>query len=234
MLQLDDVVAGYGRVPAVRGVTLHVNAGELVGVVGPNGAGKSTTLTTVMGFRKPMAGTITFDEKPLNELTPEVIARRGVALVPEGRQIFAKLTVAENLRLGATARRDRRGVDADCEGLLDRFPALRKRYGRAAGGLSGGEQQQLAIARALISRPRLIMLDEPSLGLSPQMTDAVYDTLSEMKEEGLTILLVEQNVLRTIELADRTYILRNGRIALVGTAEELMQRDDIASHILGL
>lgn len=234
MLQLDNLVAGYGRIPAVRGVTLHVNDGELVGVVGPNGAGKSTTLTTVMGFRRPMGGTITFDEKPLGALTPEVIARHGLALVPEGRQIFAKLTVAENLHLGATVRKDRRAVEADCESLLNRFPALRKRYKRAAGGLSGGEQQQLAIARALIGKPRLIMLDEPSLGLSPQMTDEVYDTLAEMKADGLTVLLVEQNVLRTIELADRTYILRNGRIALVGTAEHLMQRNDIASHILGL
>lgn len=234
MLQLDSVVVRYGRVEAVRGVSLHVDEGELVGLVGPNGAGKSTILATIMGFLRPRAGSILFEGKPLNGTGPEKLARRGVALVPEGRQIFTTLTVAENLRLGGTVRRDRDRVDQDVEGLLERFPSLRKRYRRAAGGLSGGEQQQLAIARALLSKPKVMLLDEPTLGLAPLVVDSIFDTLVALKQEGMTILLIEQNALRTVEISDRTYVLRNGRVTLEGTSEELMARTDFAEHYLGV
>lgn len=234
MLQLENVVVRYGRVTAVRGISLHVDTGELVGLVGPNGAGKSTTLATIMGFRHPSEGVVRLEGQPLNGSGPEQLARRGVSLVPEGRQIFTTLTVAENLVLGATVRRDRQRVQSDIEALLERFPSLRNRYHRAAGGLSGGEQQQLAIARALLSKPKLMLLDEPTLGLAPLMVDGVFDVLAALKGEGMTILLVEQNALRTVELADRTYVLRNGEITLEGTSRELMERADFAEHYLGV
>lgn len=234
MLRLEDVVVRYGSATAVKGISLEVKAGEVVGLIGPNGAGKSTTLAGVMGFQKLAGGTITLFGEQLRGAEPEKVARSGVSLVPEGRQIFATMSVAENLRLGASARKDRDAVDADCKALCERFPILGKRYGQAAGELSGGEQQQLAIARALVARPKLLMLDEPTLGLAPQMVDAVFDTIEELRNEGITVLLVEQNALRTIGVADRIYILRNGQISLKGTREELEDRSDIATHFLGL
>lgn len=234
MLRLSELVLQYGRTVAVQGLSLEVREGELVGLVGPNGAGKSTTLSAIMGFQRPTAGAIELSGDDITGTPPEAMARMRVALVPEGRQLFASMSVADNLRLGATARRDRSAVDEDLEGLLDRFPILRSRFSRAAGGLSGGEQQQLAIARALISRPRLLMLDEPTLGLAPQMVDMVFATLESLKRDGMTILLVEQNALRTVELADRTYVLRSGRVALTGTRAELAGRPDFVEHYLGL
>jgi branched-chain amino acid transport system ATP-binding protein len=234
MLRLEDVVISYGSAVAVKGISLEVKAGEVVGLVGPNGAGKSTTIGGVMGFNKVSSGTISLFDEDLDGAQPEAVARSGVSLVPEGRQIFATMTVAENLRLGASARGDRAAIEADCEALCKRFPILGKRFKQAAGELSGGEQQQLAIARALVARPKLVMFDEPTLGLAPLMVDAVFKTIEELRDEGITVLLVEQNALRTIAVADRTYILRNGRISLGGTREELIDRTDIASHFLGL
>jgi branched-chain amino acid transport system ATP-binding protein len=234
MLHLDHVVVQYGRAVAVKDLSLDVAEGEFVGVVGPNGAGKSTTLSAIMGFLRPTAGTISLRGSDITGTPPEAIARMQVALVPEGRQLFATMTVGENLRLGATVRRDRAEVDSDLDGLLDRFPILRTRFSRAAGGLSGGEQQQLAIARALLSRPALLMADEPTLGLAPKMVDMVFDTLASLRSEGITILLVEQNALRTVETADRTYVLRSGRVALTGSRDELADRPDFADHYLGL
>jgi branched-chain amino acid transport system ATP-binding protein len=234
MLHLDHVVVQYGRAVAVKDLSLEVAEGEFVGVVGPNGAGKSTTLSAIMGFLRPTAGTISLRGSDITGTPPEAIARMQVALVPEGRQLFATMTVGENLRLGATVRRDRAEVDSDLDGLLDRFPILRTRFSRAAGGLSGGEQQQLAIARALLSRPALLMADEPTLGLAPKMVDMVFDTLASLRSEGITILLVEQNALRTVETADRTYVLRSGRVALTGSRDELADRPDFADHYLGL
>ena len=234
MLTIDDLRVSYGRVPALHGISLEVKEGEIVGLVGPNGAGKTTTLSTIVGVMPPVTGKVTFEGESLVGQPPERIVAMGVALVPEGRQIFGTLTVGENLQLGATSRRDRSGVRADLGDVLERFPALKQYYNSPAGRLSGGEQQQLAIARALLSRPRLLLLDEPSLGLAPMVIELVLDILAQLRDEGTTILLVEQNAAQTVELADRSYVLRTGRIALSGTRDELSSLADLESAYLGL
>jgi branched-chain amino acid transport system ATP-binding protein len=234
VLKVEELSVSYGRVPAVQDISLEVNEGEIVGLVGPNGAGKTTTLATLFGLLQPAAGLIAFEGKSLRGQSPERIVRLGIGLVPEGRQIFGTLTVAENLQLGATTRRDKRAVRTDTDAVLDRFPALERYFDSPAGRLSGGEQQQLAIARALLSRPRLLLLDEPSLGLAPLMIDLVFDTLAQLRTEGTTVLLVEQNAARTVELADRSYVLRTGKVALSGSREELLARPDFESTYLGL
>jgi branched-chain amino acid transport system ATP-binding protein len=233
MLELADVHVRYGRVPAVKGISLRVDAGEIVSVVGPNGAGKSTTLKAITGVLAPAAGRITFLGEDIGGRSPESIVRRGIALVPEGRRIFSSLTVAENLLLGATIRRDRTAVAADVKEVLERFPILERYYDASADGLSGGEQQQLAIARALLSRPKLLLLDEPSLGLSPQMVERVFETLEALRDDGATILLVEQNAERAVELSDRAYVLRTGVVAHAGAARELLAETDFAAAYLG-
>ena len=234
MLEIADLRVGYGRVPALHGISLGVERGEVVALVGPNGAGKTTMLSAVFGLVAPTGGTITFEGESLLGLSPEKILRKGLALVPEGRHIFGTLTVAENLLLGSTARRDRRAAAEDVEQVLARFPALRHYYRGSAGTLSGGEQQQLAIARALLSRPRLLLLDEPSLGLAPVVIDVLFDALAELREQGVTILLVEQNAARAIEFADRAYILRSGLMARAGTRDELLAMEDFESAYLGV
>jgi branched-chain amino acid transport system ATP-binding protein len=234
MLRVEDLRVNYGRVPALHGISLHVDEGEVVTMIGPNGAGKTTTLAAIFGLVAPAGGSITFEGRSLFGETPERIMRRGLALVPEGRHIFGTLTVAENLQLGTTGRRDREAAAADLGSVLDRFPALRSYYDSSAGTLSGGEQQQLAIARALLSRPRLLLLDEPSLGLAPVVIDVVFDALAELREEGVTILLVEQNAARAVEFADRAYILRSGRVAHSGTGEEILRMEDFETAYLGV
>jgi branched-chain amino acid transport system ATP-binding protein len=234
MLALNDLYVNYGRVPALHGISLFVREGEAVALVGPNGAGKTTTLSAIFGLVSIEAGTITFEGNSLCGLTPENIVRRGIALVPEGRHIFGSLTVAENLQLGTSARRDRSGVAAEIEKAVERFPALGQYYDRSAATLSGGEQQQLAIARALLCRPRLLLLDEPSLGLAPLVIDTVFDALEGLRQEGVTILLIEQNATRAIEFADRTYILRSGQMARTGTAEEMRTIEDLETLYLGI
>jgi branched-chain amino acid transport system ATP-binding protein len=234
MLAIDDLRVNYGRVPALHGNTLHVEQGEVVALVGPNGAGKTTTLSAIFGLVPPAAGTITFEGRSLAGSTPEQVLRRGVALVPEGRHIFGTLTVAENLLLGTTARRDRDVAAADLEKVLKRFPVLHSYYTSSAGNLSGGEQQQLAIARALLSRPRLLLLDEPSLGLAPVVIDTVFDALEELRNEGVTIMLVEQAAARAVEFADRAYILRTGRVAHSGTREEILRMENFETAYLGV
>ena len=234
MLEIDELHVSYGRVPALKGISLTVEKGEIVALVGPNGAGKSTTLWTIFGLVRPDSGSISLEGKLLLGIPPERIVRLGLALVPEGRHIFNTLTVGENLEMGATARKDRAMVRADVAALLERFPVLERYYKSPAGRLSGGEQQQLAIARALLSRPRLLLLDEPSLGLAPVVIDLVFDVLAELREEGVTILLVEQNAARAVELADRTYVLRTGQISLAGTRDELQDTADLETAYLGL
>jgi branched-chain amino acid transport system ATP-binding protein len=235
MLRLTDVSVHYGRVAAVQKLTLEVNEGELVGLVGHNGAGKSTTLWAITGVFKPTAGTITFEGQELNGLTPDQILRRGIALVPENRRIFSRLTVGENLKIGTSARRDRRAASADIKEMCERFEALGRYIDRSAAKLSGGEQQQLAIARALLARPKLLLLDEPTLGLAPLIVDRVFEILLQLKEEGVTILLVEQNAARTIEVSDRTYVMRSGgRVAFHGTSEELAQMGDFETAYIGM
>ena len=232
MLSIEGLSVSYGRVNALRGLDLEVRKGEIVGLIGPNGAGKSTTMKAIFGLVAARAGEITFEGASLLGGSPEDIVRRGLSLVPEGRHIFQSLTVAENLMLGRAG-----GAEAD-QALLDqlldeRFPALRRYYSEPAAGLSGGEQQQLAIARALLAKPRLLLLDEPSLGLAPLMVVQVFDVLRELRDQGVTVLLVEQNATQAIALADRTYVLRTGDLVMHGTREELQARNDIQDAYLG-
>jgi branched-chain amino acid transport system ATP-binding protein len=234
LLRLNDVSVHYGRIAAVHGLTLEVNEGEMVGLVGHNGAGKTTTLMTITGVVKPTFGDVIFDGRSIAGLAPDEILRRGISLVPEGRRIFARLTVGENLKIGATGRRGG-GVDDDMKRVLQRFPVLERYWNRSGAKLSGGEQQQLAIARALLASPRLLLLDEPTLGLAPLIVDQVFEILQELHAEGVTILLVEQNAARTIEVADRTYVMRSGgRIELHGTAEELHRMGDFETAYIGM
>ncbi|MPZ68478.1 MAG: ATP-binding cassette domain-containing protein [Actinobacteria bacterium] len=226
MLSLTGIFVNYGHVAAVRGVSLEVNEGEVVGLIGPNGAGKTTLLSAIAGVIRPERGDIQLLGETLLGKAPEKIVPMGISLVPEGREIFGTLTVEENLRLGATIRRRDPEVAGDIESMMERFPILGKYRGTHAGALSGGEQQQLAIARALLANPKLLLLDEPSLGLAPKLVDQVFDIVGQLKEDGVTVLLVEQNARRTLEFADRTYVLRSGEIRLSGTKKELSSMDN--------
>ena len=233
MLALRDVHARYGAISALRGVTIEVEAGELVALIGANGAGKTTTLATIAGVLTPTQGSITFRGEPIAGLAPEAIVRRGIAMVPEDREIFPALTVEQNLRLGAFIRRDRDEYRRDLETMAALFPILKERREQSAGTLSGGEQQQLAIARALMSHPKLLMLDEPSLGLAPKLALQVFELISRLHADGTTILLVEQNVSQTLRIADRAYVIRMGRVEAGGTPAELRSRIDVESAYLG-
>jgi len=216
MLELEELVVRYGSVPAVRGVDLTVERGELVGLIGPNGAGKSTTLHAIMGVVPTAGGDVRLAGRSIRGRAPESIARAGISLVPEGRRIFGGLSVEENLRLGLAARRRNRTADPLTE-AFELFPILAEFRARQAGALSGGQQQQLAIGRALVAAPDLLLLDEPSLGLSPTVVDAVFAALGAIRERGVTVLLVEQRAQRTVALADRTYVLANGELQMTLT-----------------
>jgi len=231
-LELKDVHVRYGGVAAVRGVTLELGRGEIVGVIGPNGAGKSSTLHAIMGLVPLASGDVTVGGRSVRGLAPERVARGGVALVPEGRRIFGELSVEENLRLGLAGRRSREGTEEDLESVLDLFPIVREFRRRHAGALSGGQQQQLAIARALVARPDVLLLDEPSLGLSPTVTDIVFDALAAIRERGLTVLLVEQRAQRTVAFADRTFVLANGEIRLSLTPADAGDTDRMIAAYL--
>jgi branched-chain amino acid transport system ATP-binding protein len=220
-LAISSLVVRYGAVSAVRGVDLHVDEGEIVSIVGPNGAGKTSLVSAVAGIVKPADGTIAFAGKSLAGLALEDIVAQGIALVPEGRHIFASLTVMENLQLGATIRRDSERVQSDINRYFSTFPVLGERRRQPAGQLSGGEQQQLALARALLSRPKLLMLDEPSLGLAPAVVDQVYMLLRSIREEGVTILLMEQNAGRAFDISDRSYVMRSGAFSLSGSPADI-------------
>ena len=213
MLVLDALEVRYGAVPAVRGLSLEVGRGEIVGLIGPNGAGKSTTLGAITGLVPVHAGDVRLDGRSIVGRRPEAIARSGLALVPEGRRIFAGFTVEENLRLGLAARRDGDGAGA-LDAVYELFPILGEFRRRSAGALSGGQQQQLAIGRALVADPQLILLDEPSLGLAPKLVDSVFETLARIRELGVTVLLVEQRAQRTVAFADRTHVLANGELRM--------------------
>ena len=221
MLNIEKLEVGYGSIVALRGVDITVTSGEIVAVIGPNGAGKSTLLLTIAGVVKAKAGGVTFDGRSILGEAPEKLAASGLALVPEGRHIFGSLSVAENISLGATTRNDRDGIAADTEKVVTMFPVLRDRYRQRAGNLSGGEQQMLAIARALMSRPKLLLLDEPSLGLAPMVVKQVYDAIYALRQQGLTVLVVEQSVNRALSAADRAYVMSGGAIAMVGRSSEL-------------
>ena len=222
MLKVTDLSVNYGGIAAVKGLSLEVSPGEIVALVGANGAGKSSTLAAIGGVVTPSSGSVEWEGQPIQGRPPEWIARNGIAIVPEGRDIFATLTVRENLLVGATARKDRSTAAAATERVFERFPVL-KRYAKSpAGKLSGGEQQQLAIARALLSEPRILLLDEPSLGLAPKMVDLVFEVVRELRQEGVGVLRVERNALRAVATADRAYVLRRGELVHSGSHDELM------------
>ena len=233
MLDVRDLRVAYGKIEAVKGVSFSVEAGQVVTLIGGNGAGKTTILRTLSGLLHPVAGTITFEGEDLGHVAAHDIVRRGMAHSPEGRRIFPRLSVRENLELGAFIRRDADGVKADEERIFELFPVLAERATQAAGTLSGGEQQMLAMGRALMSRPRLLMLDEPSMGLSPIMMQRILSTVKELKAQGTTILLVEQNAQAALSLADSAYVIETGKIVLSGTGNELLHNDEVRKAYLG-
>ncbi|HEU5491357.1 MAG TPA: ABC transporter ATP-binding protein [Gaiellaceae bacterium] len=231
-LELRDLEVAYGGVPAVRGLSLTVAAGEIVGLIGPNGAGKSTTLHAIMGLVPASAGDIRLADRSLRGRPPEAIARSGIALVPEGRRLFAELTVDENLRLGLAARPRGAMTGDEIEEIAQLFPIVEEFRQRPAGALSGGQQQQLAIARALVARPSILLLDEPSLGLAPQVVDLVFSTLRTIAERGIGVLLVEQRAQRTVALAARTHVLANGELRLTLTPDDAADTDRMVAAYL--
>ncbi|MDQ3466641.1 MAG: ABC transporter ATP-binding protein [Chloroflexota bacterium] len=233
MLRVSDIRVYYGAIQAIKEVSLEVNDRELVALVGANGAGKTTILRTISGLIRPRSGAIDWHGTDLTSLASHQIVARGISQVPEGRQIFAGLTVRDNLMLGAIQRRDRGAFDQDLERVFEFFPVLKERYGQPGGTLSGGEQQMLAIGRGLMSRPRLLLLDEPSLGLAPLMVGRIFEVISRLKAEGVTILLVEQNARKALDVADRAYVLETGRIIVSGAARELAANPDVERAYLG-
>ena len=234
MLEVRGLNAGYGPVHVVRDVSLSVAQGEVVGLVGANGAGKSTVIKTIMGLLKPFAGHITFNGEPIDGLPPFERVKRGLAVVPEGRRLFPYMTVLENLEMGAYTTDDRARVRTQLERVFELFPVLAQRRNQLAGTMSGGEQQMVAIGRALMSGPRLLMLDEPSLGLAPKVVAQVLNTVQELARTGLTIMLVEQNVRKCLEVADRAYVLENGRIVLAESSARLLADDRVREAYLGV
>jgi branched-chain amino acid transport system ATP-binding protein len=231
-LAVEGLLVSYGGVPAVRDVSFDVAAGEIVGLIGPNGAGKSTTLHAIVGLVRAQRGEVALGGRSLRGRSPEAVARAGVALVPEGRRLFAELTVEENLRLGLAARRGNGSVRDALAEVFALFPVLEDFRKRSAGALSGGQQQQLAIARALVARPTVLLLDEPSLGLAPTIVDLVFSTLAEIRERGLAILLVEQRAQRTVALAERTHVLANGELRLQLTPQDARDTDKMIAAYL--
>ena len=234
ILRVEDLHAGYGDVPVLRGVSLEVGAGEIVALVGANGAGKTTTLRAVAGLLAPTGGTVRFDGAPITGRPAHEIVARGLLLVPEGRRIFPSLTVQENLELGAYLRAAKARRAESLGRVLGLFPVLAERRRQAAGTLSGGEQQMLAIGRSLMGQPRLLMLDEPSLGLAPLVADRIFDIVHRISAEGTPVLLVEQNVHRSLQIARRAYVLEQGAVTLAGPAAELAAREDVRRAYLGL
>jgi branched-chain amino acid transport system ATP-binding protein len=234
MLELTDLHVRYGNIRALQGVSLTVATGELVALIGSNGAGKSTVLRTISGLIRPSDGTVWFEGADITHAATDRIVALGISHCPEGRRIFGRLSVGDNLRLGAVAQRDQKAVAADLDMVYTLFPLLRERVQQAGGTLSGGEQQMLAIGRALMSRPRLLLLDEPSLGLAPLMVERIFETIAELKRQGRTILLVEQNVHHALDVADRAYVLETGRITLDGPAGELRVDAKVEQSYLGV
>jgi branched-chain amino acid transport system ATP-binding protein len=233
LLEVEGIDAAYGRVRVLHGVSLHVDEGEIVTLIGANGAGKTTTLRAISGLVKIASGTIRFAGADLGACTPDQIVKRGVGHSPEGRRVFARMTVRENLELGAYTRSSRKEFAEDYERVLDVFPRLRERLAQKSGTLSGGEQQMLAMARALMSRPKLLMLDEPSLGLSPILVQTIFGVIRDINARGTTVLLIEQNARQALAIANRGYVLETGAIALTDTAANLMASERVSAAYLG-
>ncbi len=232
MLKVENINVYYGAIHAIQGISFEVHPGEIVTLIGANGAGKSTTLKTVSGQLRTRSGSITFMNENISRLDPYKIARKGLVQVPEGRKIFQKLSVEENLFIGGYTR-ERTEIEATMDDVYQRFPRLRERRRQVAGTLSGGEQQMLAIGRALMSKPRLIMLDEPSMGLAPLLVSQIFSIIRELKDTGVTILLVEQNARMALRIADRAYVLETGRVKLSDTADALLHNDEVQKAYLG-
>jgi branched-chain amino acid transport system ATP-binding protein len=234
MLVLQDVHSYYGNIHALKGISLQVEKGEIVTLIGANGAGKSTTIRTITGLLHPRRGAVSLEGERIDRLLPHQIVQRGVAQAPEGRRIFPRLTVLENLEMGAYIRSDLPNIRADLDRVLQLFPRLKERAAQAGGTLSGGEQQMLAIGRALMARPRLLLLDEPSMGLAPTMVEVIFQTIQEINQQGTTILLVEQNALMALEVAHRGYVLQTGQAVLHDTAANLLQNEVVRKVYLGI
>jgi branched-chain amino acid transport system ATP-binding protein len=235
ILEVEEIHSFYGNIHALKGVSLTVEKGEIVTLIGANGAGKSTTLRTISGLMKPRKGKVIFEGEDLQAYKPHEIVKKGIAMVPEGRRIFAQLTVSENLDMGAFIRDDRNGVASDLERVFTLFPRLKERRSQVAGTLSGGEQQMLATARAMMARPRMLLLDEPSMGLAPVLVEAIFDTIERInKEEGTTVLLVEQNALMALSIANRGYVLQTGEILVADSAINLKQNEMVQKSYLGV
>lgn len=233
MIKIDNLVVSYGGIEALKGISLEVPSGKIVTLVGANGAGKSTTLKSIVGLVKPKSGSIAYEGTDLTKLSTEYMVKKGIALVPEGRRVFADLTVLENLKIGAYTRKDSKGIAQDLEKVYSLFPRLKERTWQTAGTLSGGEQQMLAIGRALMSRPKLIMMDEPSLGLAPIVVKELFGIIKKINEEGMTVLLIEQNANAALKIADIGYIMETGRITLKGEGKELLNNEEIKKAYLG-
>ncbi len=233
MLTVNDINVFYGAIHAIKGVSLEVNEGEIVTLIGANGAGKSTILRTISGLLKPKTGSIQFEGQEIAGMPAHEIVKTGISQVPEGRRIFAEMSVLENLELGAFTRKDKDGIKADMELVFERFPRLKERIGQLAGTLSGGEQQMLAMGRALMSRPRLLLLDEPSMGLAPLLIKEIFAIIQDINTTGTTVLLVEQNANMALSIAHRAYVLETGRITLSGDAKELAASDEVRKAYLG-
>ena len=233
MLEVKDLGVYYGVIQAIKGISLHVDKGEVIALIGANGAGKTTTLHTVTGLISPKNGHVLFEGKDITKVPAHKIVSMGMAHVPEGRRVFAELSVYENLKMGAYTRKDKNEIEESLKNVYKRFPRLEERKNQMAGTLSGGEQQMLAMGRALMSRPKIILMDEPSMGLSPIMVNEIFDIIRSVSESGTTVLLVEQNAKKALSIADRAYVLETGKIVLEGKAKDLLEDDSIKKAYLG-
>jgi len=233
MLEVQDLNVYYGAIHALKGINFYLDQGEIVALIGANGAGKSTTLNTISGLLRPRSGQIIFQGEDITQTVSDQIVRKGIVQVPEGRKIFATLTVMENLEMGAFTQNDKENIQKDIQNVFQRFPRLSERKGQLGGTLSGGEQQMLAIARGLMSRPSLLLLDEPSMGLSPLLVEQIFTIIRDINDQGTSILLVEQNAQMALSIADRAYVLETGRVVLEGPAQDLLHNDMVIEAYLG-
>ncbi len=233
MLEVKDLEVYYGMIQAIKGISFEVNEGEVIALIGANGAGKTTTLHTITGLLSPKKGQVLFEGQDITKIPAHKIVSMGMAHVPEGRRVFADLSVYENLKLGAYTRKDKNNIDKDLEMIYERFPRLAERKNQSAGTLSGGEQQMLAMGRALMSKPSIVLMDEPSMGLSPILVNEIFDIIESISKSGTTVLLVEQNAKKALSIADRAYVLETGKIVLDGKASELLENDSIKKAYLG-
>jgi len=233
MLKVENLQVFYGAIHALQGVSFHLEKGEVVALIGANGAGKSTVLNTISGIHRPRTGSVSFEDQQIHETPPQEIVRKGVIQVPEGRKIFSRMTVTENLEMGAYTHSDRATITRDMEAVFERFSRLRERRNQLGGTLSGGEQQMLAIGRGLMAHPTLLLLDEPSMGLSPILVEQIFDIIQDINEQGTSILLVEQNAQMALAIADRAYVLETGKIVMQGTGDDLLKDPSVIEAYLG-